>query len=381
MRGQGTTRCICTGSLVLGVRRLKMKENFNMTKNMTAFMKVRPEPGGVVFQGWKVPDVGPEDVLIEVKAAGLCGTDLHVYDWPDNIVREYKPKLPLVMGHEFAGVVVQAGPRVKNVKVGDRVTAMPVLYCEDCYFCRDGKENICDNRPILGIGAQGAFAQYISIRSRNVYRLDEQISFELGAMSELTCVGLHALDRARLTGGDVVAVVGAGPLGLMMTIMAKHFGATRVFTTGLEADRGRLEIVRKIGAIPIIVDREDPKKPILEGTGGLGADVVFETAGAGAGVLQCLDVVRKGGRVGILGQGHEAAEIQTATLSFREIELIGTRAYTPKDWRRVSTALLKAEEDLSQMITHRLPLSRTEEGIRLMKSREGLKIILFPQEA
>jgi threonine dehydrogenase-like Zn-dependent dehydrogenase len=166
----------------------------------------------------------------------------------------------------------------------------------------------------------------------------------------------------------------------MMTIMAKHFGATRVLTTGLEADRGRLEIVRKIGAIPIIVDREDPKKRILGLTSGLGADVVFETAGTAAGVAQCLDIARKGGRIGILGQGHEAAEIQTATLSFREIELIGTRAYTPKDWRRVSAALLKAEGDLSQMITHRLPLSRAEEGIRLMKSREGLKIILYPQE-
>lgn len=352
-----------------------------MTDKMKAFMKIKPEPGGVGFQDWKIPDVGPEDVLIQVKAAGLCGTDLHVYDWLENIVREYKPRLPLVMGHEFAGVIVEAGPQAKNVKVGERVTVMPVLYCEDCYFCRDGKENICDNRPILGIGAQGAFAQYVSVRSNNVYRLDDQVSFELGAMSELTCVGLHAIDRARLTGGDAVAVVGAGPLGLMMTIMAKHFGATRLFTAGLEADQGRLEIVRKIGAIPILVDREDPKERILDLTGGLGADVVFETAGTGAGVAQCLSIVRKGGRIGILGQGHESAEIQTATLSFREIELIGTRAYTPKDWKRVSAALLKVEEDLSRMITHRLPLSMAEEGIKLMKSREGLKIILLPQES
>ena len=343
-------------------------------------MKVKPEPGGVVFQDWNVPDIGSQDVLIEVKAAGICGTDVHVYDWPENIVREYKPKLPLVMGHEFSGVVAEIGSQVNNVKRSDRVTVMPILYCGDCYFCRDGRENICDNRPILGIGSQGAFAQYISVRSHNVYRLDDQVSFELGAMSELTCVGLHAVDRAALTGGDAVAIVGAGPLGLMMTTMAKHFGAARVFTTGLEADRERLEIVRKIGAIPIVVDSEDPAKQILERTGGLGADVVFETAGTGAGVEQCLKLARKGGRIGILGQGHEAAEIQTATLSFRELELIGTRAYTPKDWRRVSAALLKAEEDIRRMITHRLPLSRAEEGIRLMKSREGLKIILLPQE-
>jgi len=345
---------------------------------MKAIVKTKPQPGGVEYLDWKVPNTGPEEVLIEVKAAGLCGTDVHVYDWHENIVREYKPKLPLVMGHEFAGVVAEIGAQVNNVKLGDRVTVMPVLYCGDCYFCRDGKENICDHRPMLGIGAQGTFAQYIVVRSHNIFPLDEQVSFELGAMSELTCVGLHAVDRARLTGGDVVAVVGAGPLGLMMTIMAKHFGATRVFTTGLEADRDRLEIARKIGAIPIVVNREDPKKLIFEMTAGLGADVVFETAGTGAGVVQSLDIVRKGGRVGILGQGHESAEIPTATLSFREIELIGTRAYTPKDWKRVSAALLKAERDLFQMITHRLPLSKAEEGIRLMKSREGLKVILIP---
>jgi 2-desacetyl-2-hydroxyethyl bacteriochlorophyllide A dehydrogenase len=345
---------------------------------MKAFVKTKSEPGGVEYLDWSVPKVGHEEVLIEVKVAGLCGTDIHFYDWPENIIREYKPKLPRVMGHEFAGVVVEAGPQVKNVKVGDRVTVMPVLYCQDCYFCRDGKENICDNRPLLGIGADGAFAQYISVRSNNVYQLDDQVSFELGAMSELTCVGLHAIDRARLTGGDSVAVVGAGPLGLMMTIMAKYFGATRLFTTGLDADKGRLEIARKIGAIAIPVDKENPKERILELTGGLGADVVFETAGTGAGVAQCLSIVRKGGKIGILGQGHESAEIKTATLSFLEVDLIGTRAYTPKDWRRVSAVLLKMERDIDLMVTHRLPLSSTEEGIGLMKSREGLKILLFP---
>lgn len=347
---------------------------------MKAFVKINPEPGGVDYRDWRVPKVGPEEVLIQVKAAGLCGTDVHIYDWPENIVREYRPELPLVMGHEFAGVIAEVGPQVKNVKVGDRVTVMPVLYCGECYFCRNGNQNICDHRPLLGLGVHGAFAEFISLRATNVYRLDDRISFELGAMSELTCVGLHAVERSRLTSGETVAVVGAGPLGLMLSIVAKHSGAAHVFTTGLEADRSRLEIVRKIGATPIIVEREDPVKQILEFTGGLGADVVFETAGTSAGVIQSLGLVRKGGRVGILGQGHEYAEIQTATLSFREIELIGTRAYTPKDWRRVSAMLLNAEHDLIQMITHHLPLRMAEEGIRLMKSREGLKIILLPQE-
>lgn len=345
---------------------------------MKAFVKVRPEPGGVEYLDWDVPSIQAGEVLIQIKAAGICGTDIHLYDWPDAIVREYKPKLPLVMGHEFAGIVVEMGPQVMNMKPGDRVTVNPVLYCEECFSCRDGKQNICDHRPLLGLGADGAFAEFISVRSTNVHRLNEEVSFELGALSELTSVGLHAIERARLRGGDTVAVVGVGPLGFIATILAKHSGAARVFVTGLEADRGRLELAGKIGAIPIVVESADPRQQILEHTGGLGADVVFETAGSPSGVKQSLEIVRKGGRICILGQGHEPTEIPTARLSFREIELIGTRAYTPRDWQRVSPMLLNTRQDLTQTITHRLPLGEAEEGIRLMKTREALKVILAP---
>ena len=345
---------------------------------MKAFLKTRPEPGGVEYLDWKMPEKERGDVLVQVKAAGICGTDLHIYHWSDNIVQEYKPKLPLVMGHEFAGVVMEVGSHAKDLKVGDRVTAMPILYCGECFYCKDGKQNICDHRPLLGLGVDGVFAEFISLRSSNVYRLDGRVSFELGALSELACVGLHAIDRARLKGGETVAVVGAGPLGLMLTILAKHAGAARVFTTGLEADRGRLEIAGRIGATAVFVEREDPKQQILEFTGGLEADVVFETAGTASGVLQSLNLARKGGRVGILGQGHEVAAIPTAMLCFREIELVGTRAYTPKDWKRVSAMLLNCEEDLMKMITHCLPLPMAEKGIQLMESRQGLKVILLP---
>ena len=348
-------------------------------EKMKAFAKVRPEPGGVEYLDWDMPSIGGGDVLIQVKAAGLCGTDMHLYEWPESIVREYKPKLPVVMGHEFSGVVAEVGSEVKNVKTGDRVTVNPLLYCEECYFCKDGKQNICDNRPLLGLGVDGAFAESVAVRSSNVYRLDDEVPFEVGALSELTCVGLHAIERARLIGGDTVAVVGAGPLGFIMSVLSLHSGAVRVFVTGLEADHERLQIAGKIGAIPIMVDREDPREQILEYTDGLGADVVFETAGVPSGVTQSLSLVRKGGRVGILGQGHEATEILTAMLSFREIEMVGTRAYTPREWQRVSAMLLTAQHDLNKVITHRLPLEKAEEGIRLMEKREGLKVIVEPE--
>ena len=345
---------------------------------MKAFVKTRPEIGGAEYMDFDDPRRQEGEVVIEVKAAGICGTDMHLYDWADNVIREYKPKLPVVMGHEFAGQIIDLGPEIDNLKVGDNVTAFPVLYCGQCSYCRDGQQNICNNRPILGLGANGAFAQYVTIRAANVYKLDEKIPFELGALSELTCVGIHAIDRIQMKFGDTVAVVGCGPLGLLMAILAKHSGAARVFVTGLKQDRQRLDLAKKVGAYSIMVDQMDPKQIIFESTNGVGADVVFETAGSSAGVIQSIGIVRKGGRISILGQGHESTQIQTAMLSFREIELVGTRAYTGKDWDKVSATLLNAAEDLNQVVTHRIPLAQAEEGIKRMKSREGLKIILEP---
>jgi 2-desacetyl-2-hydroxyethyl bacteriochlorophyllide A dehydrogenase len=345
---------------------------------MKALVKIKPEPGGVEFLDWDIPKVGAKEILIQVKAVGICGTDLHVYDWADNIVREYKPELPLVMGHEFAGVVVELGSQVENWKVGDRVTGMPMLYCGECFFCKEGRQNICDHRPLLGLGSNGAFAQFVALRSTNVYRLDGRVSFELGALSELTCVGLHAIERTRLTCGETVVVVGPGPLGVMMAVLAKHSGAARIFIVGLEADRERLEHAHQIGATPVYGGKEDLQKLVLDYTGGLGADVAFETAGSSSGVSHALDLVRKGGRVCILGQGHESTNIPTAMLSFREIELVGTRAYTPKDWQRVFNILFNAADDLKRIISHRFPLNMAEEGIQKMKGREGLKILLLP---
>ena len=348
------------------------------TPTMNAIVKVLSEPGGVEYLEMDAPRIKPDQVLIQVKAAGLCGTDIHLYDWADNIVREYKPALPLIMGHEFAGTVAETGSEVKQWKTGDRVTAFPILYCGECFFCRNGQQNICDNRPLLGLGTHGCFAEFVAVRASNVYRLDDAIPFDVGALSELTCVGMHAIERIRLNGARNVAVVGCGPLGLMTAILAKHAGAAQIFITGLASDRERLAIAKEIGAIPIQVQATDARELILSRTGGLGADVVFETAGVPAGVLQSMEIVRKGGKVSILGQGHDATALHTATLSFREIELVGTRAYTANNWRSVSRPLLAAEKDLKRIITHRLPLEKAEEGVQLMKAQKALKVILLP---
>jgi threonine dehydrogenase-like Zn-dependent dehydrogenase len=345
---------------------------------MNAFVKVLPEAAGAEYLELDGPMLKPDQVLIEVKAASICGADIHLYDWAENLVEKYKPKLPLIMGHQFSGIIVDVGSEVKQWKVGARVTAFPILYCGQCSFCRSGEQNICDHGSMLGLETNGCFAEYVAVRASNVHRLDDAVPFDLGALSGLACIGLHAMERARLNGSRNVAVVGCGPLGLMIATLAKHSGADHLFITGLESERRGLDIGTQIGAVSIEVDTEDARELILSHTNGLGADIVFETGRTPEGVIQSFEIVRKGGRVNIVGQECMDVRVEPAEVSIRELELIGTMAYTSKNWRRVSETLLETEEDLRRLITHQFPLEKAEEGIRLMKNHEALKVILQP---
>jgi threonine dehydrogenase-like Zn-dependent dehydrogenase len=344
-------------------------------------VKTAPGPGNLAYTDFRDPELHPGQVVIEVQAAGLCGTDLSLYNWKESMVRVFKPKPPMVMGHEFAGVVAQVGPGVTGLKLGDRVTANPMLYCGQCYFCKAGRHSICDNRPQLGLGLDGCFARFIAVRQENVYPLPPEATFEAAAMSEVLCVALHALDRIPVGPGDTVAVVGPGPMGFLVLLAARAAGASRLVMTGLKVDGDRLQVAKSLGAHTIVADEADPAEGIRELTRGLGADVVFECAGHPSGVPQALELVRKGGRIGVLGQGYADSSFNTAILSYREVELIGIRSYDPKVWHRSYDVLASRQMPLEALITHRLPLEEAARGIELMKSKQGLKIMFTPNWA
>lgn len=320
-------------------------------------------------------------MLIEVRAAGVCGTDLGLYKWAESLVREYRPEPPLVMGHEFAGVVRAVGKGVTRFKAGDRVTANPVMACGACYFCRAGRQSICNNRPMLGVRLNGCFAQYVSVREENVFPVPPGVPFEVAAMSEILCVALHALDRVPVRTGETVAVVGAGPAGFLTFLAAQAAGAARIVMTGRAADRQRLEVADSLGVRTVVVDEEDPAEVLRSLTAGLGADVVFECAGHPSAVPQALSLVRKGGRIGILGQGYGESRFNTALISYREVELIGVRAYDPNVWGRSYDVLASGKIPLARVVTHRLPLEDAERAMELMTSRQGLKILFTPARA
>jgi len=175
----------------------------------------------------------------------------------------------------------------------------------------------------------------------------------------------------------VVVIVGAGPIGLLLMLMVQTVGASRVVVTGLGIDQSRLKVANRLGAEIINIEVEKPEKKILEITQGLGADVVFETAGHPSAVLQSLRLVRKGGRVGLVGLPHASTQINTASLAFKEIDLIGIRAYTPLTWKKNQKILPKI--NLTQIITHSLPLREVAQGINLVKERKGIKVLLVPE--
>ncbi len=348
---------------------------------MKAIVKTAPGPGNLAYTDFKDPDVRPGHVLIEVQTAGLCGTDLSLYNWAESMVRQFKPTPPMVMGHEFAGLVAQVGAGVTRFKVGDRVTANPLMYCGRCYFCQTGRHNICDNRPLLGLGLNGCFAQFVAVRQENVYPLPAGVPLEAAGMSEVLCVALHALDRIRVGPGDTVAVVGPGPMGFLVLLAARAAGASRLVMTGLKVDGDRLKVAERFGAHTVVADETDPGEAIRELTRGLGADVVFECAGHPSGVPQALDLVRKGGTIGVLGQGYHDSSFNTTILSYREVELIGIRAYDLKTWHRSYDVLASRQFPLEDLVTHRLPIQEAARGFELMQSKQGLKIMFTPNWA
>jgi threonine dehydrogenase-like Zn-dependent dehydrogenase len=348
---------------------------------MKAVVKTAPGGGNIAYTDFKDPELHPGHVVIEVQAAGLCGTDLSLYNWAESMVRQFKPTPPMVMGHEFAGVVAEVGPGVHGLRAGDRVTANPIMYCGQCYYCKAGRHSICDNRPQLGLGLNGCFARFVAVRRENVYPLPPEASFEAAAMSEVLCVVLHALDRIAVGPGDTVAVVGPGPMGFLTLLAARAAGASQLVMTGLKADADRLKVAASLGARTVVVDETDPAEEVRGMTRGLGADVVFECAGHPTGVPQALGLVRKGGRIGVLGQGHSQSSFNTAILSYREVELVRVRAYDPRTWHRSYDVLASRQFPLEALITHRLPLAEAAQGIELMQNKQGLKIVFTPDWA
>jgi L-iditol 2-dehydrogenase len=342
---------------------------------MKGVAKVARGEGNVDLIDVPDPEVIPGHVLIEAKAAGVCGTDLHIYH------DEFPTVPPVILGHEVAGIVAQVGDGVSNCQPGDRVTSETYFYvCGACEFCRDGFPNLCPSRKSIGSGVHGAFARYVLVPKQNIHPLPPNVDLLAGALTEPLACCVHALELTRVEPGDTVIVSGPGTIGLLMTQVVKACGA-KVVTLGTDTDKARLDMARSLGADEALnVQAASAKTAVHEMTAGLGADVIFECSGAEGSARNCLDLVRRKGRYAQVGLFGRPIQWDLEQVCYKELRVSGSFATVPSAWRKALTLLASGQVQTRPLVSHTLPLDEWEQAFRIFERRDGFKIVLTPTD-
>lgn len=342
-------------------------------------------PGEVVFEEVPVPEVSDDDVLIEVRYCGICGSDLHT------ILDCLLYPAGTYLGHEFSGVLAKVGKNVKGWKIGDRVTANPLYICGECYACRHGSLSQCEHGAERAIGAAagleyaGAFAKYVrvTIPERRLYRLPDEVSFEEGALVEPLACSLHAVRISAFKVGEHAMVLGAGMIGLGVIAFLKRAGAGLIIAT--EINERRTAVARKVGADYVFNPREvtDLKEGVLELTGGKGVDVVFDCSGIPEAFRSATTFLRKGGQIIIKGIIPRETPIIPMDFTFNEWDLKGSLCYYADEFPMVIDFLKRKDAPFKELITSKIKLSEIiEKGFNAL-SKPGtseIKIIVQPDE-
>jgi L-iditol 2-dehydrogenase len=327
-----------------------------------------------------VPVCGPRDVLIQVAACGICGSDVHGYDGSTG-----RRIPPIVMGHEAAGIVEAVGVEVSAVTPGDRVTFDSTVYCAKCEFCLRGEVNLCENRQVIGVSCgdysrAGAFAEFIAVPEYIVYKLPPSLSFANAAMLEAVSVALHAVKLSQIEGGETALVIGAGMIGLLVLQAARAAGCSQVVVADVDATR--LAMAETLGAAETFdASDADPIGEVLRLTNGRGADVVLEAVGRPETVAMAIDCVRKGGTVTLIGNIASQISIPLQRVVTRQIRLQGSCASAgeyPEAMELVSSGRIK----VAPMISAVAPLRDGPQWFERLYAREPnlMKVILDPRE-
>src|SRR5215208_3098196 len=341
---------------------------------MQAVMKTARGEGNVALRELSQPRPGPGQVLLAVRAAGICGTDLHIYH------DVYPTQPPVILGHELAGEIAAVGDGVTRVSMSDRVTTETYFHlCGTCRFCRGGQPNLCPDRRSIGSGVDGGFAPYVVVPERNIHRLPDTLNFQEAALSEpLACVVHGALELPKVTPGDVAVVAGPGAIGLLTMQVARAAG-TAVIVLGTAADRRRLQLAEELGATRVVdVSAQDPIPIVRELTAGWGADIVFECSGAGAAALSLLAHARRGGQYAQIGLFGKAVAWDLDQVCMKELRVTGSNASVPSAWRTALRLLADGSVRTAPLISDVYPLASWEDAFQRFERRDGVKLLLDP---
>ena len=318
---------------------------------------------------------GFQEVTIRVAACGVCGTDVHIF-YGEKGSAEVVP--PVVLGHEFAGIVEQVGLGVTALKVGDHVTVDPNLYCGECRFCRSGKKQMCERLSAVGVTRDGGFAQYCRVPAKQCFVLNPKISLETGAMAEPIACCIHGIDRVGIRTGDTVLVIGGGAIGLIMVQLARLAGASQVVLS--EPVEMRRTVGLTLGATAAVDPRaEDLNATLKREFGADGADVVIECVGHVSATAQAISAARKGGAILLFSVPRPDATVPLPLIDVFQKELSIYGSFINPDTHQRAVDLINAGLiQMEPIITHRFQLDRLEDAIAMQTSAESLKVIVVP---
>lgn len=345
-------------------------------KTMKAILKAGRAPGLKLVEDYPVPRIGHGEVLVKVRAGSICGTDLHIYNWDEWAQHRLKP--PFVVGHEITGDIVAIAPDVDSVKVGDYVSLESHVVCNHCYFCRTGREYICENTKILGVDRDGGFADYIAIPAQNAWKNPSTTPLHIAVIEENLGNAIHSV-MAQDVSAKFVLVTGCGPVGLMAINVAKAAGARAVFATDIS--HYRLDMARQMGADRVIdALHEDVAQIVRDLTDHEGVDVLLEMSGAPSAINQGFEALKPGGAAALLGlaPGPFTFDLNDDIIFKGAIVrgIVGRRLW--ETWYTARGLLEAKALTLDPIVTHRFAMEDFEMAYETFMSGESGKIMLVP---
>lgn len=328
----------------------------------------------------EIPQPNDDEALVKVYCIGVCGSDVHYYE--HGKIGRYVVEEPIILGHELAGEVVKVGKHVKDVSVGDRVAVEPGVTCGRCDYCKSGRYNLCPDVVFMATPpVDGAWSEYVTVRSDFLFKIPEEMSYEAGALLEPFSVGIHAMMRGKVTPADRILVTGLGPIGLLTIQAAKMFGVREIYATDVVSFR------RKLGLeldITDVIDplNEDVQEKIAEFTNDKGVDVIIETSGNDVAISETIKVVNRGGRIVLVGLPiAKEVPIDITHLIDSEFDVYGVFRYA-NTYPTAIQALSNSDINIEKVITHKFPLKDIHEAVELARTEKdtSIKIMIYPNQ-
>ncbi|GAF12492.1 threonine dehydrogenase [Bacillus sp. JCM 19045] len=329
-------------------------------------------PETVSCQQREVPTLHEGEALIRVSYAGICGTDMMIYSG-----RHPRAKAPLILGHEFAGTIESIQDKASTFKAGERVVIEPLITCGTCKPCQRGDQHVCSSLRYIGIDRDGGFAEFVTVPIGRLRRVPDEVSDQEAAMIEPLAVAIHTVKKSSIQVGDTVAILGAGPIGLLIGLIAQQAGASAIYISDMSAYR--LQVAQSMGFQAVHAGEADIVEVVKQETNGEGADVVFEVAGSQITANQMIDAIKTQGEMVVVSVYKTAPTIDLAKMHFRELSIRTTRCFSEDDFVKAIRMLKHKQVNVMPLISHVLSLDHIEDAFNHMNNpNSSLKVLVHP---